>query len=221
MQIEFSYYDLASNEQETKDNIKRVSYFPIHSISVLPYYIKAAKVTAQQQNQNIKISTVIDYPMGIGDLNSRLLLSKNAIKNGADSLEIVIPIQLLCNRKYDKFRDDIKGHLELALQNNIKIRYILEYRLFTYELLYKMSQILLSEGINTIYPSTGYLLDDINDNILAAALINKKIPDINIISNGNIWNSNQINGIDKYNLYGLKVNSINAIDLICKKLIKT
>ncbi len=221
MQIEFSYYDLASNEQETKDNIKRVSYFPIHSISVLPLYIKAAKITAQQQNQNITISTVIDYPMGIGDLNSRLSLSKNAIKNGADLLEIVIPIQLLCNRKYDKFRDDIRGHLELALQNNIKIRYILEYRLFTYELLYKISQILLSEGINTIYPSTGYLLDDINDNILAAALINKKIPDMNIISNGNIWNSNQINGINKFNLYGLKVNSINAIDLICKKLIKS
>lgn len=221
MQIEFSYYDLASNEQETKDNIKRVSYFPINTISVLPFYTKAAKITAHQQNPQIKISTVIDYPMGIGDLNSRLSLSKNAIKNGADGLEIMIPVQLLCNRKYDKFREDIKAQLELALQNNISIKYILEYRLFTYELLYKISQILLSEGINTIYPSTGYLLDDINDNILAAALINKKIPEINIICNGNIWNSNQINSLDKFNLYGLKLNSINAIDLIFKKQIKT
>jgi deoxyribose-phosphate aldolase len=221
MQIEFSYYDLASNEQETKENIKTASYFPVSNISVLPFYIKAAKTTAHQQNTEIKISTVIDYPMGISDINSRLSLSKYAIKNGADCLEIVIPVQFLCNRKYDKFKEDIKGHLELGIQHNVNIKYVLEYRLFTYELLYKISQILLSEGINTIYPSTGYLLDDINDNILAAALINKKIPEMNIICNGNIWNSNQINNLDKFKLYGLKVNSINAIDLICKKLTKT
>ena len=101
-----------------------------------------------------------------------------------------------CNRKYDKFREDIKNNLEICTKNNIELRYILEYRVFTYELLYKVSQILMDFGINTIYPSTGYLLDDINDNILASALINKKVP-INIICNGNIWNISQINNVSK------------------------
>jgi deoxyribose-phosphate aldolase len=219
MQIEYSYYDLASNEHETKENIKIASTFPIYSISVLPYYVKVAKNSIG--DQPIKISTIIDYPLGVNDLNSRITASRNAIKSGASILEIVVPTPLLCNRKYDKFREDIKNHTSLALESKVEIKYILEYRLFTYELLYKISQILLGYGVREIYPSSGYFLDDINDNILASALINKKIPDINIICNGNLWNSDQIANLKKHNLYGLKVNSINALDLVFQKLIKT
>lgn len=53
---------------------------------------------------------------------------------------------------------------------------MLEYRIYSYELLYKIAQILLDHGVTTILPSTGYLLDDINDNILACVLIHKKWP---------------------------------------------
>jgi deoxyribose-phosphate aldolase len=219
MQIEYSYYDLASNEHETKENIKIAATFPIYSISVLPYYIKLAK--ANIGNEPIKISTIIDYPLGSSDLSTRIISSKNAIKAGASVLEIVIPTSYLCNRKYDKFREDIKNHTLLGIENKVEIKYILEYRLFTYELLYKISQILTGYNVKDIYPSSGYFLDDINDNILAAALINKKNPDINIICNGNIWNSDQILNLKKHNLYGLKVNSINALDLVFQKLIKT
>jgi len=219
MQIEYSYYDLSSNEQETKENIKLASTFPIYSISVLPYYIKLAKNTIG--SEPIKISTIIDYPLGSSDPISRITASKNAIKSGASVLEIVVPVSILCNRKYDKFREDIKNHINLAIEHNVEIKYILEYRLFTYELLYKITQILVSYGIRDVYPSSGYFLDDINDNILAAALINKKIPDVNIICNGNLWNSDQISSLKKFNLYGIKANSINALDLIFKKLIKT
>jgi hypothetical protein len=87
-------------------------------------------------------------------------------------------------------------------------------------LLYRVSQILLDLGIDTIYPSTGYLLDDINDNIIATALINKKVP-INIICNGNIWNNSQINNISQSKIYGIKVNSINALDLLNQNNIKS
>jgi deoxyribose-phosphate aldolase len=118
-----------------------------------------------------------------------------------------------CNRKYEKFRDDIKYNKEICEKYSVELRYILEYRVFTYELLYKVAQILIDHNINTIYPSTGYALDDINDNILASALINKKVP-INIICNGNIWNISQIQNIKKANLYGLKVNSLNGLELI-------
>jgi hypothetical protein len=70
-------------------------------------------------------------------------------------------------------------------------------------------------GVKTIYPSTGYRLDDISDNILASALINKKVP-INIICNGNIWNIGQVSSLNKGHLYGIKVNSVNALNLLSK-----
>ena len=153
------------------------------------------------------------------DLKSRAIATENAIKSGAKIIDIVGPSYYLCNRKYDKFREDIRVLKELCDQYSVSLRYFLEYRVFSYDLLYKAAQILLDNGIMTILPSTGYSLDEINDNILASALINKKIPNIKIICNGNIWQSKHLVSIEKAGLYGVRVNSINGLELIAQNMI--
>jgi deoxyribose-phosphate aldolase len=218
MITEYSLYDISMSDEEVRQNLKKAADFEISSVSVFNNHIKLAKNIF---NDNVKISTPIDYPLGILDSKTRIASIESAIKSGADIINITACPYLLCNRKYDKFREDIKNNLELAQKYQISIRYILEYRVFTYELLYKVAQILINGGIDTIYPSTGYLLDDIHDNILASALINKKVPMINIICNGNIWNIGQIQNIYKTNIYGIKVNSINALKLLQENKLKS
>lgn len=211
MITELSFYDVASSDDEFKEIIKNINFLNPDTICVFLNHIRLLR---NNISENIKISTPIDYPLGNSDTKTRLCAIDSAIKNGANIINIVAQPYYLCNRKYEKFRDDIKQTQEICIKNNVELRYILEYRIFTYELLYKVAQILLSNDIRTIYPSTGYLLDDINDNILACALINKKVPNINIISNGNIWNIGQINNINKSKLFGIKVNSVNALKLL-------
>jgi deoxyribose-phosphate aldolase len=213
MIIEYSLYDISLSDNEFKSNIDQAITYKPKTICVLPSYLKFAKNLLPN---DISLSTVIDYPLGLSDTKSRNGLIDTSIKNGAKIINIVAQPYFFCNRKYDRFREDIKTHITMCQISNTELRYILEYRVFTYELLYKVSQILLELGIQTIYPSTGYQLDDINDNILAAALINKKVP-INIICNGNIWNISQINTIYKTSLYGIKTNSINGLELLSKK----
>ena len=211
MYIEFSHYDISTNENEFKTIINDTLKYRVSLISVLPQYLKLAKSIV---SKNTKLSCPIDYPLGLFDTESKLLAISSAIKLGTNCVEIVCPSYFLCNRKYDKFREDIKQITLLCLENNIEVRYFLEYRVYKYELLYKIAQILYGLGVNTILPSTGYLLDDINDNILAAGLINKKVPKINIVCNGNVWLDQHINLIKKANLYGIRVNSINGLDLL-------
>jgi deoxyribose-phosphate aldolase len=210
MIVEFSAYDTATSDEELKEIFKELQQTHVDNVCVFLSHIKLARANLAE---NIKISTSIDYPLAISDTKTRLIAIESAIKQGAQIINIVAQPYYLCNRKYDKFRDDIKQTLELCQKHEVALRYILEYRIFTYDLLYKASQILLTSGINTIYPSTGYLLDDINDNILASALINKKVP-INIICNGNIWNIGQVKNIYKTKLFGIKVNSTNALKLL-------
>ena len=154
------------------------------------------------------------------DAKSRNESLSFAIKNGAKIIDMVCPVYLLCNRKYDKFKEDIKISHNTCLENDVILRYILEYRVYSYELLYKVAQILLEYQITTIYPSTGYFIDNISDNILACALINKKIPEINIISNANFWNDSHSELALKANLFGLRVNSINALNILYKNMPK-
>ncbi len=215
MIIEYSTYDISLSDEELKLNIQQAKSLQPNTVSVLLPHIKIAKILLV--DSNIKLCTSIDYPLGIMDAKSRTFTIEMACKLGVNIINIVAPPHLLCNRKYDKFREDIKNNLEICTKNNVELRYILEYRVFTYELLYKVSQILTEGGIDTVYPSTGYLLDDINDNILASAMINKK-SDINIICNGNVWNINQINTIRKSSLFGIKVNSINALKLLLQNI---
>jgi deoxyribose-phosphate aldolase len=217
MRIEYSNYDISSNELEFKDNIISAIKYKPDIVSILPSYTKLVKNILVNDNSP-KLSCVIDYPIGSSDLQTRLTSTENVLKNGAQIIELVAPSYFLCNRKYDKFRSDIQEHSELCLKYGAELRYVLEYRIFTYDLLYKVSQILIGHNISKIYPSTGYLLDDISDNILAAALIKKKVFNIQPIVNGNVWNNRHFMLINnnKNNIYGIKVNSIHSLENIYK-----
>jgi deoxyribose-phosphate aldolase len=209
MNIEYAYHDIAASETEIISTLTSAIKFKPSVISVFSQYIKTAKTL----NNNIRISSPIDFPLGILDTKARLIAIDYAIKQGVDIVELVCPAYFLCNRKYDKFRDDIKQTSSMCIANKIEPRYILEYRQYSYELLYKIAQILLDLGINIVYPSTGYLLDDINDNLLASALINKKVPNINIISNGNLWNDAQAKVVKNSHIYGFRAHSANGLNL--------
>lgn len=212
MEIIYSCYDIATNEDELKNNITEVTKLGIKNVACFPSYIKCSKAV----DPAVKTFCAIDYPFGLQDLKSRAASVEYAIKCGTDVVETVAPTFFLCNRKYDKFREDIKNISTLCSQANIELRYILEYRSFTYELLYKATQILLENGIDTIYASSGILLDDINDNLIAIAMITKKVPQIKILTTGNVWNSSQVSNIKKANIFGAKVNSVNAVNLLCQ-----
>ena len=219
MIIEYSFYDIASNDAETKGILTEASTFKLDAISVFPFNLKLLRNILGTQS-DISLSCPIDYPLGIMDSKSRNESLSFAIKNGAKIIDMVCPVYLLCNRKYDKFKEDIKTSQSMCLDNGVVLRYILEYRIYSYELLYKIAQILLEHHIGTVYPSTGYFIDNISDNILACALINKKIPDINIISSANFWNDSHAELALKANLFGLRVNSINALNILYKNMPK-
>lgn len=214
--IEYAYYDLASNELETKTSIAKAIEYSPSVVSVLPYYTKLAKSISGHKTA---ISTIIDYPFGLSDSDSRISLVDNAIKSGSDILEVVCPTHLLCNRKYDKFRKEIEAFVNLSKQAKVEIRYILEYKIFMPELLYKTSSILTEFGINTIYPSANYLMDNISDNILAAMLISQKNNNINVIVNGSAWTDEQIDMIlSNKKIYGYKTANIYTLAKIVKKI---
>jgi deoxyribose-phosphate aldolase len=218
MKLEYSIYDISLNENELKENINQAIKYSIDILSVLPAYLKTTKSCVPD---NIKISAAVDYPLGTSDLKTRVSSVEYCIKNGAKIIDVVAPPSPLANRKYDKFREDIKTISEcISSYPDVEIRYFLEYRIFSYDLLYKIAQILRGYGIKNILPSTGHFLDDINDNILASVMIKKKVQDLNIVCNGNIWNANQISSVKKADLDGLRLNSINGLELFTKNIAK-
>lgn len=213
--IEYGHYDIASNESEIKEIITKALLFHPQTISTLPYYTKIAKSLIPKET---RLSCIVDYPFGLSDSESRNKLLETAIKNGSEIVEIVAPSHLLCNRRYDKFRKELESYTKLCTESNVEIRYMLEYKLFTPELLYKTASILIDYNIPVMYPSVNYLLDNISDNILVSMLINQKNPKIKIIVNGSAWTDDHINTIfNNPKIYGYKTSNIYTLEKLFLK----
>jgi deoxyribose-phosphate aldolase len=213
MQIEYACYDISINEEEVKKNIQNAVQYNPYSISIHPYSLSSIKGLIPD---TIKVSCAIDYPMGLTEASTRNQIVQQVAKNGqVNIIDLNIPSKLIVNRKYDKFREDIKLNMEVCKQNNVELRYVLEYRIFSHEILAKLCQILKTFEINHIFPASGFLLDDINDNLIAAKYLMAK-SNIKVICNGNIWTQQQIDNVHKSGVHGLRVSHIPSLELASK-----
>jgi len=216
MNIEYASYDLANNEKETKDDLLSALKFEPSVVSVFPFYVKSAKSILP--NNEIKLSSIIDYPFGLSDSEARIKSVEQAIIAGTNIIELIVSLPLLCNRKYDKLKKELYTISQLCEYSEVELRAILEYKLFAPDLLYKASFFLQEFGIHTIYPSANFLMDNISDNILAAMLILQKNPKIKVIVNGSAWTNEHIDLIlSNTKIYGYKTSNIYTLEKICQK----
>lgn len=211
--IEYAIYDRDFDEDEVKSYIELGRDYRVNCISVPYFYTKFCRTILK--NDSIITATSIDYPLGLSDTKSRNTAVSQAIANGAQKIEIVLQNNYLSNRKYDKIRQDIKSNLEICQDNGVDIYYYLEYRIFTHHSLIKACEILKEFSLNTVYPSTGHMLDNIDDNIIASVLLNQKT-NIKTIFSGNIWTKEHIEKLNKNHIFSIRSNNIYSIEA-CQK----
>lgn len=216
--IEYASYDYAINEVETQSNISKAIELGANSISVLPYSINTVRSIPKIESGKVKLSCAIDIPYGLSDTKSRIFMCSQAIKSREtiNYLDIMIPTKVITNRKYDKFRDEIKNLIEISFPHNIKIRYILEYRTFSHEVIAKVCSILQEFGLDTVFPSSGMMLDNIEDNLIACNFLYTKTK-IKTICTGNIYQDKQIQNIKNMtNLEGIRFFYLGGLEILSK-----
>lgn len=195
------------DESEAKENIKLVCQYDCVGTITVPFYlIKHAKTIVG--NRPIKISALIDYPLGLSDNKTRSCSVEQSLKSGADYVDVCMPQNLASNRKYDKIRDDTKNLLQITTN----IRYILEYRRFDHNCLKKICEIFDNFEIKYIFPSSGFFIDNLSDNILASVFLYKNSKEINVFCSGNAWKDSHFDLIEKSGLFGFRTNSVHAIE---------
>lgn len=207
MFIEF-YLNNFYTDQEAKDLFREIrGSYAIDSILINQHHYRLAKYSFASN----KINIYIDYPLGMGTAYIRL---KNieTIAGQSGIVSIQAPSYMLVNRKYDGIRKEIQ-EIKNILPEGTEIRYILDYRKFNHNILHKFCSILKENNINTIYPSTGFFLDNIYDNIVAAKYLEEKT-NISSIFNGNVWTKEHIELIIKSNLYGISIEHIRSLRLL-------
>lgn len=209
MYIDFALINTDISETDAKNLIKDLienSY--VNSITVPFYFIKLIKPYI---NNGLDFSCLIDYPLGISDIKTRCVAVQQAVEVGFNTLDITMPQNLAANRKYDKIREDIKLITDSIGNNKINLRYVLEYRKFDHHCLKKVCEIFENGGIKYIFPSSGYFLDNITDNLIASFFLHKNSKDLKIICSSNLWLDKHFEAIINSGLFGFRTSSIYTI----------
>lgn len=121
------------------------------SVCIPPNYVKQAK---EYVGTKMKICTVIGFPNGYQTTACKEFETKDAITNGADEIDMVIPLGLLRDKKYDEIILEISSLKQICGDKVLKV--IIETCLLTDEEKIKMCEIVTNAGADYIKTSTGF-----------------------------------------------------------------
>lgn len=121
------------------------------SVCIPASYVKHATEYAKGK---VVICTVIGFPNGYSTTETKVFETKDAIKNGATEIDMVININELKNKNYDYVLNEIK-EIKKACGDYI-LKVIIETALLTEEEKVKMCEIVSQSGAEFIKTSTGF-----------------------------------------------------------------
>ena len=114
-------------------------------------YVRRA---AEHVGNALKICTVIGFPNGYSTTAVKVFETEDAIRNGADEIDMVINIGWVKDRRWEDLLTEIKA-VKASCQGRI-LKVIVEACLLTEEEKIKMCEIVTASGAEYIKTSTGF-----------------------------------------------------------------
>lgn len=99
--------------------------------------------------------TVIGFPLGANTPEVKAYRAADAIKNGANEVDMVINIGALKSQQYDHVRQDIQGVVDAA-KGKALVKVIIETALLTDEEKVKACELAKEAGADFVKTSTGF-----------------------------------------------------------------
>lgn len=142
-------------QTSTWDEIKTICddavKYQTASVCIPPSFVKRA---AEYLNGKMKVCTVIGFPNGYNTTAVKCFEAADAVKNGADEIDMVIDIGMVKEQRYDDLLEQIKAVKESCSGKLLKV--IIETCMLTEEEKVKMCQVVSQSGADYIKTSTGF-----------------------------------------------------------------
>ena len=125
--------------------------YGVASVCLPPVYVRGAK---EYVGDRLKICTVIGFPNGYQTTAVKVFETEDAIRGGADEIDMVICIGHLKDRRYEEILDEIRQVKAACGEHVLKV--IIETCLLTTDEKIKMCEIVSASGADYIKTSTGF-----------------------------------------------------------------
>lgn len=104
----------------------------------------------------VKLCTVIGFPLGADTEAAKLFAARDALSRGADELDMVINIGAVKDKNLTLVKQEIISLLDLKLEYDFQLKVIVETALLTAEELAIVTGLVSESGADYIKTSTGF-----------------------------------------------------------------
>lgn len=161
------------------------------SVCVNPTWVKYS--SEQLQGSDVKVCTVIGFPLGANTPETKAFEVKNAIENGAHEVDMVINIGALKDKDDELVERDIRAVVAAATGKALT-KVIIETSLLTEEEKIRACEIAVKAGADFVKTSTGFSTGGATPEDIA--LMRKTVgPDLGVKASGGVRNTEDANKV--------------------------
>ena len=132
--------------------IDEAKMYDFASVCVNPSWV--AYAAEALKDSDVKVCTVVGFPLGATTSATKAFETKDAIENGADEIDMVINIVLLKQGDDQAVENDMRAVVEASGDKLVKV--IIEACLLTDEEKVRACQLAVKAGVDFVKTSTGF-----------------------------------------------------------------
>lgn len=141
-----------ASQEQIETLIEEAKKYDFASVCVNPTWVNFAAQALKATD--VKVCTVIGFPLGANTPELKAFETSDAIQNGANEVDMLINIGALKSRNFDLVERDIRAVVEAAKGTLVKV--IIETCLLTDDEKVKACQIAQKAGADFVKTSTGF-----------------------------------------------------------------
>ncbi|WP_066388554.1 deoxyribose-phosphate aldolase [Neobacillus mesonae] len=163
--------------------LEEAKQYKFASVCINPTWVKTA-AEFLRDTPEVKVCTVIGFPLGATTSEVKAFETENAIENGATEVDMVINIGALKDKQYDVVEKDIKAVVDAA-KGKALTKVIIETFLLTDEEKVKACELSVKAGADFVKTSTGFSTGGATPEDVA--LMRKTVgPDVGVKASGGV-----------------------------------
>ncbi|HFR3779247.1 TPA: deoxyribose-phosphate aldolase, partial [Streptococcus suis] len=168
-----------TTQEQVEKILAEAKEYDFASVCVNPTWVALAAESLK--DSDVKVCTVIGFPLGANTSAVKAFETKDAISNGADEIDMVINIGALKTGNYDLVLEDIKAVVAASGDKLVKV--IIEACLLTDDEKVKACQLSQEAGADYVKTSTGFSTGGAT--VADVALMRKTVgPDMGVKASG-------------------------------------
>jgi len=192
--IEHTLLKVDCVESQIDQLIKEAIRHSFYGVCIPPYYLPLCR--RLRQNEEVKLISVVGFPLGYQHYHVKCEAIKYLAQNGIDEVDVVTNIAAIKNKQWHFIEDEWKATIQMAKQNNLPIKIIIESGLMTKEELERLCDLANKLQPNFIKTSTGF--NYVGAEIDKVIFLSKQLQStIRIKASGGIKNEEQANAFIK------------------------